>query len=92
MKLGRPEGKNAAQGSFDLFREQLWAMPANERIAMLICSLVEQDRAALAAPVALVRIAEHMGARLDVERRFKLSDQLRNAADRCERCERLVPR
>jgi hypothetical protein len=65
-------------------QEQLWAMPVNERLAMLACSVIEQNNSPRGAPARLIEAAGQMATHLSIEDRFGIADQLRNWADQLE--------
>ena len=69
----------------DEFKQQLWATPAAERCAMLVCSIVQQDTDALRAVFGLVALTSAMAKNMSAEKRFKLSEQMRDAADALEK-------
>jgi hypothetical protein len=61
-------------------RDHLWKLPADERTAMLVLSLVELDSNALGAVLNIVGTASIMGQRLRVDQRSVLAGSLRLAA------------
>jgi hypothetical protein len=71
--------------------ELLWSLPADERLAMLCCSVIERDPGATAAVKGLIAVATAMARRLNVEQRFELAEVLRDSADEIERRRQKVP-
>ena len=65
-------------------RTKLWRLPADERTAMLLLSIVEIDKDALAAVLNIVGVAEVMGQRLAPHHQSVLAGRHRLAAHRLE--------
>ncbi len=71
--------------SRDELNKALWSLPHGERLAMLTCSIVEQNPGAVFAIKAIIAVASHMARQLTVEQRYMLAENLRDEADKLER-------
>lgn len=65
-------------------RNQLWQLPPDERLAMLVLSCVELDKNALGGVLNIVKAASAMGQMLAPHQRSVLAGNLRLAAHRLE--------
>jgi hypothetical protein len=61
--------------------EALWAMPIEDRVGMLIISIVERDREAVAAVNAMICMTSRMAKGLSVVDRVCVAERLRDTAD-----------
>jgi uncharacterized tellurite resistance protein B-like protein len=66
----------------DLHKDLIWALPHSERLALLICSIVE-DRNAVAV-CDLVKATSVIARHLAVTERFEVAELMRDVADDLE--------
>jgi hypothetical protein len=70
----------------DELNEALWAMPCSERMAMLVCSVLERDKSnAFISIKRLVGLIGIMARYLSFQNRMVLAESLRDSADQIER-------
>ncbi len=65
----------------------LQALPLNERLAELTCSIIEHDNDAVIAVVNLMKLIDVMAYRLSAANRFCLAERCRDLADQLEKRE-----
>ena len=68
------------------FKDVLMALPYSERLAMLMCSILDHDKHnAVVALINLVRATYVLSRYLSVEQKFHLAERMRDFADQIER-------
>ena len=85
VKAGNVEQLVRKKMSPETLRDELWRLKPDERAAMLILSLVEQDKDALAAVLNLVGTASVLGQRLAPHLRDVIAGNFRLQTARLER-------
>lgn len=89
--IGEQAGKSfvrtAAQRKVSMSEDacRVWRMPFDERMAMLLCSVIQHDSEAMAAVHGMIAMIERMTVYYTSRQRIELAERMRDAADRIER-------
>jgi hypothetical protein len=73
--------------SNEFLKNKIWALPYGERVSMLTLSIMKSadKNEPLAAVLGLIELVSRMSQYFSEDKRFRLADRLRNAADLVEK-------
>ena len=70
----------------EFLKAKLWQLPYSERMAMLTLSIIDHNKnEPVAAVIALIELVSRLSQYFSEDKRFRLADRLRTAADLCEK-------
>jgi hypothetical protein len=62
-------------------KDKIWQLPHLDRVAILACSIIANEREAFAASSGLVALAAHMARGYGAQNKLRLAEFLRSTAD-----------
>ncbi len=71
--------------SNDFLKEKIQRLPYVDRISLLTCSILANHKEPTAAVLGLIELISRLSQYLNEDKRFRISERLRSAADSCEK-------
>ncbi len=70
----------------DKIKAAIWDLSCVDRISLLTCSIIDHHKnEPVAAVIGLIELVSRLAQYFSEDKRFRLADRLRNAADLCEK-------
>ncbi len=71
--------------SNDFLKAKLRQLDYIDRISLLTCSIIEHHKEPISAVLGLIELISRLSQYFNEDKRFRLADRLRTAADLCEK-------